>query len=78
MYWEFPGYGHQQAVRAGDWKAVRHGINRRDSKFELYNLHDDLAEQHDVAAEHPDIVRRIEEVARACACKIGRVSNLAG
>jgi arylsulfatase len=65
LYWEFPGYGHQQAVRAGDWKAVRHGVNRAGSEFELYNLRSDLAEQHNVAAEHPDIVRRIKVIARA-------------
>jgi len=28
LYWEFPGYGGQQAVRLGHWKAVRRGILR--------------------------------------------------
>jgi arylsulfatase len=65
LYWEFPGYGHQQAVRTGDWKAVRHNVNRRGSDFELYNLRSDGAENRDVASEHPDIVRRIEDIARA-------------
>jgi arylsulfatase len=63
LYWEFPSYGHQQAVRMGDWKAVRHNVNRGDSQFELYNLSNDLAEAYDVAAEHPEVIRRIAEIA---------------
>jgi arylsulfatase len=62
MYWEFPAYGHQQAVRMGDWKAVRSGVNRRGSKFELYDLANDVAESRDVAAEHPDVVKRVQEI----------------
>src|SRR5262249_42708448 len=26
LYWEFPGYGGQQAVRLGDWKGVRQNL----------------------------------------------------
>lgn len=65
LYWEFPAYGHQQAVRSGDWKAVRHRVNRADSRFELYNLSSDQGEQRDVAADHPEIVRRLAEIANA-------------
>jgi arylsulfatase len=65
LYWEFPAYGHQQAVRAGDWKAVRHDVNRGESEFELYDLGSDLGELHDVASKHPDIVKRMQEIAAA-------------
>jgi arylsulfatase len=65
LYWEFPSYDYQQAVRAGDWKAVRSHVNRGDSKFELYDLSSDVGEEHNVAAEHPDIVRRLAEIAAA-------------
>ena len=55
LYWEFPGYGGQQAVRMGDWKAVRQNMLRRNNpdplKIELYNLKDDIGESRDVAAE---------------------------
>ena len=44
------------AVRKGDWKLV---YRMHDAKLELYNLKDDLSEQHDVAAEHPEIVRQL-------------------
>jgi arylsulfatase len=65
LYWEFPAYGQQQAVRAGDWKAVRNNVDRGDSRFELYNLSSDVAEERDLAAEHPDVVRRLAEIAAA-------------
>ena len=63
LYWEFPSYGGQQAVRMGDWKAVRQNMLRRNNrdplKIELYNLKDDIGESRDVAAEHPEIVARM-------------------
>ena len=69
LYWEFPAYGHQQAVRYRDWKAVRHGVNRGDPLFELYDLSQDIAEQHNVADQHPEVVRRIIELAKAAHTK---------
>lgn len=58
LYWEYgAGSSFRQAVRLGRWKAVRLGTKTRP---ELYDLVTDLGEREDVAAEHPDIVRRIE------------------
>ncbi len=57
LYWEFHERGFQQAVRTGDWKAVRLKPKR---PLELYNLASDVSEKRDVAAEHPDVVARIE------------------
>jgi len=69
LYWEFTGYGGQQAVRMGDWKAVRQNILRRNNpeplKVELYNLKDDIAESRDLAAEHPEIVARMQKIMEA-------------
>ncbi len=63
LYWEFTGYGGQQAVRMGPWKAVRQNMLRRNHpdplKIELYNLEKDIGESKDVAAEHPEIVARM-------------------
>ena len=56
MYWEFHEQGGRQALRRGDWKAVR--MNVRDDPggpIELYNLADDPGESNDVAGEHPTI-----------------------
>lgn len=44
--------GKLAAVRSGDWKLFVKG--------ELYNLRQDLAEQHNVAQANPKVVRRLE------------------
>ena len=69
LYRESPGYGGQQAVRTGDWKAIRRDLNPfpkppdcKPGPVELYDLATDPAETHDVAAQHPDIVARIKSV----------------
>jgi arylsulfatase A-like enzyme len=56
MYWEFHEGGFHQAVRDGQWKAVRHNLG----PIELYDLAADPGEARDVAGEHRDIVRRME------------------
>ena len=33
-----------------------------DTKIELYNLATDVSETQDVAAQHPDLVKRIEKI----------------
>lgn len=64
LYWEFRAYGGQQAVRMGDWKAIRQNMMRprqpNAGKLELYNLRDDPSESKDVAGEHPEIVAKAE------------------
>ncbi len=65
LYWEFPGYGGQQAVRRGQWKAIRQKLHEfPDAPFQLYNLATDIDESDDVAAEHPDVVAMMEEICR--------------
>jgi arylsulfatase len=62
LYWEFPEYGGQQAVRMGDWKAIRKNIRQGNLELELYNLSVDIQEQQDVAGDHPDLVRQMEQI----------------
>ncbi|MEZ6034238.1 MAG: arylsulfatase [Planctomycetaceae bacterium] len=59
LYREFPGYGGQQTIRVGDWKAVRQSMTRGNIDVELYNIATDLGEQHNVAIEHPEIVNQL-------------------
>ncbi len=61
LYWEFHEGGFKQAVRDGDWKAVRLGPGK---PLELYDLKNDVSEIHDVAGEHPEVVARIETYLR--------------
>ncbi len=56
LYWELRG---QQAVRMGQWKALR---LKPDRKIQLYNLEQDIGESDDVADEHPDIVAKVAEI----------------
>ena len=69
LYREALGYGGQQAVRVGDWKAFRGNLNPRPKAkdqqpgaIELYNLAEDRAETTNVAAEHPEIVEKLAAI----------------
>lgn len=62
MYWEFPSYKGQQAVRMGEWKGIRKDIFDGNMEIELYNLKDDIREETNVADQHPEIVARIETI----------------
>ncbi|MEX2172940.1 MAG: arylsulfatase [Pirellulaceae bacterium] len=70
LYREFPAYGGQQMVRIGDWKGVRQNLLPRGRNaqpnltIELYDLKSDPHETKDVAAEHPDVIKKIEKVMR--------------
>lgn len=56
LYWEFYERGFDQAVRMGNWKAVRQ--RSQGNQIELFNLATDLGETTNVAAQHPDIVAK--------------------
>lgn len=58
LYREFSGYGGQQSVQFGKWKAVRQNMKRGNLDIQLYNLASDPGELRDVAATHPGVVRR--------------------
>ncbi|MBS1607281.1 MAG: arylsulfatase [Bacteroidetes bacterium] len=62
LYWEFPEYGGQQAVRLNNWKGIRQNIQKGNLKIELFDLSNDIREQNDVSADHPDIVKKIEQI----------------
>ena len=63
LYWEFHAQGKKQAIRMGDWKAVRLNLAKNpDAPIQLYNLSKDIGETKDVAAQHPDVVKRIKPI----------------
>lgn len=65
MLWEFHGYGGQQAVMDGPWKAVRQRVkSKTPGPWELYNLDADPGETKNLADEKPEILKRLTEVAR--------------
>jgi arylsulfatase A-like enzyme len=59
LYWEFHERGTSQAVRFGDWKAIR---KKPGEAMELYDLACDQAEQHNVAEQHAEVIRQAESI----------------
>ena len=60
LYWEFYERGSAQAVRMGKWKAIRKPMIF--GRTELYDLSTDLGEQNNLAAMHPDVVKKMEQL----------------
>ena len=54
LYWEFHET-NMLGVRMGNWKMV---VNR--GEVHLYDLANDLHEDHDVAAAHPEVVKKMK------------------
>lgn len=54
LWWLHEG---NRALRQGDWKLVA----AKGEPWELYDLRTDRAEQHNLAAQHPDKVRELSE-----------------
>jgi arylsulfatase A len=59
LYWEFHERGLTQAIRMGNWKAIRKGI---DGPVELYDLSTDIGEAKDVAGTNLETVARMKEI----------------
>ncbi len=51
LYREFAGYGGWQAVWVGDWKLVRHDLQKAKPVTELFDLAHDVAESRDQLGE---------------------------
>ncbi len=71
LYRGSPAYGGLQCVRAGHRKLVRQRLNPGPRQanapgptMELYNLASDPHETTDVAAQHPDIIARLSNIAK--------------
>ncbi len=61
LYWEFYEGGVSQAVLLqGRWKGIR--LKKVTAPIQLYDVKNDIGEEHDVAAEHPDVVARIDKI----------------
>ncbi len=63
IYWHYPHYSNQGdtpacAIRAGDWKLIEHF---EDDRLELFNLRDDIGENHNLAPVEPELVRDLHQ-----------------
>jgi arylsulfatase A-like enzyme len=61
LYWEFHENGFKQAVRHGNWKALRLAPGQA---LELYDVAKDPGEKDNVAAANPEVVAKIDEYLR--------------
>ena len=63
LYFEFPEKSGQVAIRMGDWKGVKSNMKKnKNATWEIYNLLSDVNETNDVAAQHPDLVKKLEVI----------------
>jgi arylsulfatase A-like enzyme len=65
LYREFPGYGGQQAIWDGKWKAIRTEMTESALAgsapvTQLYDLSTDPRETNDLAAKFPEVVKELE------------------
>jgi arylsulfatase A-like enzyme len=78
IFWHFPGYlgaGPGQwrtkpggSVHSGDWKLIEYF---EDNKQELYNLKDDIGEEHNLAADNTGKVKELHDKLVAWREKVG-------
>lgn len=63
LYWEFHEQGGKQAIRKGNWKAVRLGVSKNaNAPIQLFDLSKDPEEQDNVALTHPKIVNQMNNL----------------
>ncbi len=62
LYWEFPGYGGQQAVRQGKWKALRENMQEGNLDIQLYDLEADPTESTNLAEQYPERVEAFRKI----------------
>ncbi|MFP3896531.1 MAG: sulfatase [Anaerolineales bacterium] len=64
IYWHYPHYGNQggtpgSSLRAGDHKLIEFF---EDGRIELYNLHQDISEEENLAEDKPELVLRLKRL----------------
>ena len=62
LYWEFYEGGFKQAIRNGNWKAIRFYKEATPGRTELYNLDADIGETTDLAQQHPNLVIQLQRL----------------
>jgi arylsulfatase A-like enzyme len=77
LFWHFPHYTEQGsrpggAVREGDWKLIEH---YEDGKLELFNLAQDISEEHDLAAQEPKRTSELKAKLAAWRKAVGAQEN---
>ena len=58
LLWKTSSPGSESFIREAQWK-LRHPTRKKDGELELYDKTADPAESRNVAAQHPDIVKKL-------------------
>ena len=63
LFWHYPHYGNQggepsSIIQRDGWKLIYY---HEDGRYELYNLHDDPGERHDVARREAERVAKLKD-----------------
>ena len=75
LFWHYPHYGNQGGapngvIRDGDWKLIEW---YEDGALELYNIPQDISEQHNLAAQNSDKVKELHAKLIAWRKEVGAV-----
>lgn len=63
LYWEFYERGGKRAARFCKWKAIQRNLQKaKPGPIQIFNLDKDLAEQHDLADDHPEMVAKAKKI----------------
>jgi arylsulfatase A len=63
LYWEFYERGGRRAARFGNWKAVQLNVHKNlNAPIELFDLDKDMGETKNIAAAHPEQIKRAQEI----------------
>ncbi len=72
-----------EAVRSGDWKlylpitaqSKNPTSKQAPSKLKLFDVRHDVSEEHEVSAQHPEVVQRLTQLAEKARADIGDVNH---
>ncbi|MCX7826246.1 MAG: sulfatase-like hydrolase/transferase [Verrucomicrobiae bacterium] len=77
LFWRCRTRSNNFAARQGDWKMVwstegaeQPGPNQKPARFMLFNLAEDLGEQNDLAAKHPDKLAALRKLWEAWSAEV--------
>ncbi|MFW5753382.1 MAG: arylsulfatase [Marinilabiliaceae bacterium] len=63
LYWEFPEFGGQLAVRIDQFKILAKDIlKNHELNFEVYNLRKDPGEKNNIADKHPELIEEAKKI----------------
>lgn len=73
LYWHYPHYhaggdSPYSAIRSGTWRLIEF---HEDARVELYDLANDIGEQHDLASKMPERARKLQSKLHAWRQQVG-------